>query len=169
MARRMAAGELIVIDVVTSARSMPANRSSTSARVSTATPQRPTSPRAWGSSESRPIRVGRSKAVDSPSPPARRISWKRTLVSSAVPSAHTFSMPSTVEVLGGLQQLGDVDHLVAAGLQALEEHRERLQCLGSIGDAPVVGEDDRPGPDPPEHVANGLGHVAGVIDEGFEA
>ena len=44
VARSMAAGELIVIDVVTWARSMPAKRSSTSARVSTATPQRPTSP-----------------------------------------------------------------------------------------------------------------------------
>ena len=29
--------------------------------------------------------VGRSNAVDRPSPPARRISWKRGLVSSAVP------------------------------------------------------------------------------------
>ena len=50
-----------------------------------ATPQRPTSPSACGSSESRPISVGRSNAVERPSPPARRISRKRALVSSAVP------------------------------------------------------------------------------------
>ena len=37
-----------------------------STRVSTATPARPTSPRASGWSESRPIRVGMSKAVDRP-------------------------------------------------------------------------------------------------------
>ena len=69
MAKHMAAGELIVIDVVVAPRSMPAKRSSASARVSTATPHRPTSPSRQGSSESRPIRVGRSKATDSPSPP----------------------------------------------------------------------------------------------------
>jgi hypothetical protein len=85
MASRMGAGELMVIDVVTDDRSMPANRSAMSASVSTATPARPTSPRDSGSSESRPMRVGRSKAVDRPSPPARRISLKRPLVSSAVP------------------------------------------------------------------------------------
>ncbi len=50
-----------------------------------ATPALPTSPRQCGSSESRPIRVGRSKAVERPSPPERRISLKRALVSSAVP------------------------------------------------------------------------------------
>ena len=47
-----AAGELIVIDVVTRPRSMPANRSSMSASVSMATPTLPTSPSASGSSES---------------------------------------------------------------------------------------------------------------------
>ena len=56
-----------------------------SASVSTATPHLPTSPSASGSSESRPISVGRSNAVDSPSPPAARISRKRWFVSSAVP------------------------------------------------------------------------------------
>ena len=40
-----------------------------SARVSMATPQRPTSPSDIGSSESRPSSVGMSNAVDSPSPP----------------------------------------------------------------------------------------------------
>ena len=85
MAKITAAGELIVIDVVTLPRSMPANRSSMSASVSTATPHLPTSPSLAGSSESRPISVGRSNAVDSPSPPERRISWKRRFVSSGVP------------------------------------------------------------------------------------
>ena len=85
MAIKMMAGELMVIEVVTEARSIPAKRSTMSARVSTATPERPTSPRHSGSSESRPIRVGRSKATESPVPPARSNSWKRVLVSSAVP------------------------------------------------------------------------------------
>ena len=80
-----AAGELIVIDVVIVARSMPAKRSRTSARESMATPQRPTSPIDMGSSESRPSNVGMSKAVDSPVPPERMISRKRSLVSTAVP------------------------------------------------------------------------------------
>ncbi len=70
---------------VTEARSIPPKRSSMSTRVSTATPARPTSPSDSGSSESRPISVGRSKAVESPSPPARRISLNRALVSSGVP------------------------------------------------------------------------------------
>jgi hypothetical protein len=64
---------------------MPAYRSSMSARVSMATPQRPTSPSDIGSSESRPSRVGMSKAVERPSPPDLMISLKRQLVSSAVP------------------------------------------------------------------------------------
>jgi len=85
MASRIGAGELIVIDVVTRPRSMPENSVSMSSRVSTATPARPTSPRARGSSESRPSSVGMSKAVDSPLPPARSNSWNRALVSAAVP------------------------------------------------------------------------------------
>ena len=56
-----------------------------SASESIATPQRPTSPNAIGSSESMPSSVGMSNAVDSPSPPALRISLNRQLVSSAVP------------------------------------------------------------------------------------
>ena len=56
-----------------------------SARVSIATPQRPTSPSDIGSSESRPSSVGMSNAVESPSPPDFRISLKRQFVSSAVP------------------------------------------------------------------------------------
>ena len=44
-----------------------------SAAESMATPQWPTSPSERGSSESRPIRVGMSKATESPPPPAARI------------------------------------------------------------------------------------------------
>ena len=32
------------------------------------------------------MRVGRSNATDKPSPPAARMSWKRALVSSALPN-----------------------------------------------------------------------------------
>ena len=79
------AGPEIVIDVVTSARSMPSNRVSMSAAESIATPQCPTSPSARGSSESRPIRVGMSKATLSPWPPSARIILYRSLVSTALP------------------------------------------------------------------------------------
>src|SRR5690606_41798113 len=56
-----------------------------SARVSTATPQRPTSPSDIGSSEPRPSRVGMSNAVERPVPPDLMISLNRQFVSSAVP------------------------------------------------------------------------------------
>ncbi len=85
MAKMGAAGELIVMEVETFPRSMPEKSVSMSANVSTATPARPTSPLARGSSESRPSSVGMSKAVERPSPPARSSSLKRPLVSSAVP------------------------------------------------------------------------------------
>ena len=97
MAKMTAAGELMVIDVVISPRSMPRYRSSMSARVSTATPQRPTSPSLMGSSESSPSRVGMSKAVDRPSPPDRMISLKRQLVSSAVPKPANMRMVQSFE------------------------------------------------------------------------
>ena len=67
------AGPLIVIDVVTSPRSMLSNSTSMSIAESIATPQWPTSPRLFGSSESRPISVGMSKATESPPPPRPRI------------------------------------------------------------------------------------------------
>ena len=67
------AGPLIVIDVVTSPSAMPSNSTSMSAAESIATPQCPTSPSDCGSSESRPISVGMSKATDRPPPPAARI------------------------------------------------------------------------------------------------
>ena len=67
------AGPLMVIDVVTSPRSMPSKSVSMSAALSIATPQWPTSPSDIGSSESRPIRVGMSKATLRPPPPRPRI------------------------------------------------------------------------------------------------
>ena len=67
------AGPLIVIEVVTEPRSMSLNSRSMSAAESMATPQWPTSPSALRSSESRPIRVGMSKATLSPPPPRPRI------------------------------------------------------------------------------------------------
>ena len=67
------AGPEIVIDVVTSSSGMSANSASMSAAVSIATPQWPTSPRACGSSLSRPISVGMSNATESPPPPRPRI------------------------------------------------------------------------------------------------
>ena len=68
------AGPEMVIEVVTAPRSMPSKRMSMSAAESIATPQWPTSPSERGSSESRPIRVGMSKATDRPPPPEARIS-----------------------------------------------------------------------------------------------
>ena len=57
-----------------------------SSRVSMATPTFPTSPAAKGSSESRPICVGRSKATLSPVCPASSNARNRSLVWSAVPN-----------------------------------------------------------------------------------
>lgn len=86
-ARATTAGPLMVIEVDTEPRSMSANRSSMSARVSMATPARPTSPADHtSSSESRPISAGMSNAVDRPVPPWRRIALNRPLVSTAVPN-----------------------------------------------------------------------------------
>ena len=62
----IAAGALIVIETLTSPRSIPANSVSMSSSVSTATPSRPTSPSERGWSESCPMRVGMSNAVHSP-------------------------------------------------------------------------------------------------------
>lgn len=67
------AGPLIVIEVVTSPRGMSPKRTSMSAAESMATPQWPTSPSERGSSESRPMSVGMSKATLRPPPPAARI------------------------------------------------------------------------------------------------
>ena len=92
-ARATMAGPLIVIEVDTALRSISANRSSMSASVSMATPARPTSPvDQTSSSESRPINVGMSNAVDSPVPPWRRMSLNRPLVSTAVPNPANIRM-----------------------------------------------------------------------------
>ena len=69
MANSIGAGPEMVIEVVSSSSGRPSNRISMSATESTATPQWPTSPRERGSSESRPIRVGMSKATERPPPP----------------------------------------------------------------------------------------------------
>ena len=63
----------MVIDVVTSASGILSNRISMSRSVSTATPHIPTSPSDRGESESYPMRVGKSKAVESPVCPC----WRR--------------------------------------------------------------------------------------------
>ncbi len=62
----IAAGALIVIETVTSPRSMPPNSVDMSSSESTATPSRPTSPSERGWSESWPISDGMSNAVDRP-------------------------------------------------------------------------------------------------------
>jgi hypothetical protein len=77
---------LIVIEVDTRSSGMSANRRARSSTVSMATPTRPTSPAAIGWSESYPIWVGRSKAVERPVWPADSRARKRRLVSSAVPN-----------------------------------------------------------------------------------
>ena len=85
IASRMAAVALIVIEVDTRSSGISRNRSARSSTVSMATPTRPTSPCAIGWSESYPICVGRSNAVDSPICPAARSWRKRWFVSCAVP------------------------------------------------------------------------------------
>ena len=62
----IAAGALMVIETDVSPRSMPWNSVSMSSGVSTATPSRPTSPSDILWSESWPMRLGMSNAVDSP-------------------------------------------------------------------------------------------------------
>src|SRR5216684_3545878 len=69
MAQIMAAGLLMVIDVVTSSRGMPSKRISMSASDETATPHVPNSPSAWGSSVSYPYSVGMSYATERPALP----------------------------------------------------------------------------------------------------
>ena len=75
IAKMIAAGELIVIEVVTSPSAMPSNSRSMSASVTTLTPHLPTSPRDSSWSGSRPISVGRSKATLNPVPPAASSRW----------------------------------------------------------------------------------------------
>jgi len=89
-----------------------------SARLSTATPARPTSPRDMGSSESPPIRIGISKAVDRPSPPASSKAWKRRLVSSFSSKAGELAELSTT--------LTDTARYIAHGSTTTD----RGPCLG---------------------------------------
>ena len=85
IATSTAAGALMVIEVETWSSGMPSNIASMSRIESIATPTRPTSPSALGSSESRPICVGRSNAVERPGWPWSIRNRKRRLVSAAVP------------------------------------------------------------------------------------
>ena len=85
IAKIIAAGELIVIDVVMSARRMPSKRVSMSASDVTFTPHFPVSPSDSSWSGSRPIRVGRSNATLRPVLPAASSALYRWLVSSGVP------------------------------------------------------------------------------------
>ena len=66
-------------------RGMPAMSVSMSSSESMATPTRPTSPAARGSSESRPSCVGRSSATEKPVTPASSSARKRALDSAGVP------------------------------------------------------------------------------------
>jgi hypothetical protein len=66
----MAAGELIVIDVLTLPSGMPSKSASMSASDVTLTPHFPTSPSDSSWSGSRPMSVGRSNATLRPVPPA---------------------------------------------------------------------------------------------------
>ncbi len=84
MHSRIAAGELMVMEVVMSASGMPSKSVSMSARESMATPQCPISPRLVGASESWPIKVGMSNATERPVWPFASKYLYRRLVSSAV-------------------------------------------------------------------------------------
>ena len=88
----MAAGELMVIDVVTSPSGMPSKSISMSWSEVTATPHFPTSPSDSGWSGSRPIRVGRSKATDRPWLPCSSRYLKRSLVCCAEPKPANWRM-----------------------------------------------------------------------------
>jgi hypothetical protein len=75
----------MVMEVDTSPIGMPSNSADMSSRLEIATPTWPTSPSASSSSESRPIRVGKSNATDSPVWPWSSRNLKRSLVCAAVP------------------------------------------------------------------------------------
>ncbi len=88
----MAAGELMVIEVLTRSSGIPANSTSMSSSEVTATPHFPTSPRESGWSGSRPMRVGRSKATDRPSLPCSSRYLKRAFVCAALPKPANWRM-----------------------------------------------------------------------------
>src|SRR5215217_7430802 len=85
MARSTCAGALMVMEVVISPIGIPLKSRSMSSRESTATPSTPTSPKDMDESESRPMRVGMSKATERPFWPCSRRYLNRLLVSSAEP------------------------------------------------------------------------------------
>ncbi len=66
MARRTWAGAFIVMEVEIPPMSLPSKSHSMASKESPATPSVPTSPRDRGESESRPMRVGTSKAMERP-------------------------------------------------------------------------------------------------------
>ena len=82
----MGAVALMVMEVDTVSRGMPANSSSMSASDPIDTPTFPTSPSASGSSASRPSCVGRSSASESPVWPCSSRYLKRWFVSLGVPN-----------------------------------------------------------------------------------
>src|SRR5512140_2272808 len=86
MAKTIAAGPLIVIEVVTLSSGIPSKRISMSFSESMATPHIPTSPLARGESESYPMSVGKWNAVESPVWPCERRNLNRAFVSSAEPN-----------------------------------------------------------------------------------
>jgi hypothetical protein len=82
----MIAGPLIVIDVDTWSSGIPSNSTSMSARLEIATPVFPTSPSDRGWSESYPMSVGKSNAVESPVWPWASRNLNRSFVSRALPN-----------------------------------------------------------------------------------
>ena len=86
IASNVLAVELMVMLVDTVSNGIPSNRMCRSSTVSMATPTRPTSPRERGESESMPICVGKSNAVDRPVCPAASNNLKRSFVALAVPN-----------------------------------------------------------------------------------
>ena len=93
MASTIAAGELIVIDVVTEPRSMSANRSRHVGEGVDGHAGAPDLAQRRARRRSRgPSSVGMSNAVDRPLPPDRRSSLNRALVSSAVPNPANWRM-----------------------------------------------------------------------------
>jgi hypothetical protein len=86
----------MVIDVETWSRGIPSSIVSMSASELMATPHFPTSPRESGWSGSRPIRVGRSKAMERPWEPCSSRYLKRALVWAAVPKPANCRMLQTL-------------------------------------------------------------------------
>src|SRR5712691_11705408 len=161
----------MVIEVETFPRSMPWKSRSMSSTVSIATPTRPTSPRARGLSESWPICVGRSNAVERPVCPEASRYRKRRLVSSAVPNPAYWrivqSRPrhqqySAAEQGGGcsLHAFRVRDGVPERGVGSLPEAADLRQRLVHLG---------RPEQPVPDDAVAGRGEQeVQVLDEGWE-